>query len=991
MKSKLKGVLGVALTLLLLLSLFAFAIPTATASSDVNEWSKFSYPDEGSEGDWFYDPDIDYVGPIAMAINGDLYCAAYDGSDYHLFKSDDNGRAWSKTDYYKDLSDDYPAGRIVDIACSSEDADIVYVADDSYVYWTEDGGDTFDPVAAESWDALSVTDPITALDVGYIDGEPYVFVSTGEGDYTGSVYFIEQMSYLAGWTDMDTQAYGAYDVYAINVAPDFGDSHKIFAVITQVTQTQVIANTGTEGAWSQFGGDLETATTDGTGLRINAASDVCFPDNFDNDELYVGVSGVGTDGSVYRLVKDIAHSYRLGDAIYDTDISLDVVSLDITGDVGATLLMAGAQDTTDVFYSTDDGESWDGAGKAPSGSGPTYVLMASDFADSDTAWAATSGDEGAISYTIDGGDLWNQISLISTDIAIINCVSFYPNYESSEELFMATSDGEVRGDTSLWRYDGEYWERVAEEGVLGDDIDLVQVSPDIADTATLYIAETSTPTLYRSTNEGQSWKKLRCQPDSGGNYTAFGGWMVIDDETVIVGGENDSGVGYTYKTTNHGNRVWDDEKVDADAGFIVSFARSGDELLCGDDGTGAESESRVFISDDLGDSWDMVGEELVDADGNAVAGDTYVAFDSDYADNSYVYAAAEDAICRFEVGESSDWADIENDAGLTTASGIVTADGCVYVSDSADGAGMWRSVNPTDSSPLFEAVDEDFGLDGSENLYWLQTTGSHTLWALDNDDPTALWTYEDGLVGPVEGGTAGTIKTDRFTLSWTGIDDADDYDLKVYSDEDFKTAYKLFSGLTGDDDPIKVLTADDGVESGTEYWCKVRVGAPLVSKWSDVWSLTTLMGEAQWNPFKGPVNEYPYPGASDVPLNPTFAWNAADWATGYEFVLADNDAFADPMVEKTLATTVYAYDGELGYSTTYYWKVRAVSDTGTSNWATGVFTTIAEPVPPTTPPPPVTIPPVQEITPGWIYAIIGVGAVLVIAVIILIVTTRRVP
>jgi len=66
-----------------------------------------------------------------------------------------------------------------------------------------------------------------------------------------------------------------------------------------------------------------------------------------------------------------------------------------------------------------------------------------------------------------------------------------------------------------------------------------------------------------------------------------------------------------------------------------------------------------------------------------------------------------------------------------------------------------------------------------------------------------------------------------------------------------------------------------------------------------------------------------------------------------------------------------------------------------------MFTTMAEPVEPPPPvviepqpPPPapvINIPPAQQITPIWIYAIIGVGAALAIVVIVLIVRTRRPP
>jgi len=173
-----------------------------------------------------------------------------------------------------------------------------------------------------------------------------------------------------------------------------------------------------------------------------------------------------------------------------------------------------------------------------------------------------------------------------------------------------------------------------------------------------------------------------------------------------------------------------------------------------------------------------------------------------------------------------------------------------------------------------------------------------------------------------------------------------------------------------------------------------------------------------------PVIVAPESGATGVSLTPTFAWDAVDDADGYFFQMADNANFVAPLVKLDgdygrLIVTAYAYVTKLPYSTPYYWRVKAVSGTEAagdlvdSDWVSAVFVTMAEPeepVPPVViepyeppiievqiPPTPiiepiveVVTPPATPITPAWIYAIIGVGAVLVIAVIVLIVRTRRV-
>jgi len=188
-----------------------------------------------------------------------------------------------------------------------------------------------------------------------------------------------------------------------------------------------------------------------------------------------------------------------------------------------------------------------------------------------------------------------------------------------------------------------------------------------------------------------------------------------------------------------------------------------------------------------------------------------------------------------------------------------------------------------------------------------------------------------------------------------------------------------------------------------------------------------------------PTLAAPTLGATDASLSPAFSWGAVAGATGYEFQLADNANFVLPLVnltggEAALIVPFYKYVSELDNATTYYWRVRALDVeyvkfvvSNTSAWVTSVFTTEEEPVeeeeeapvwtcpqcgltfatrdaleahaatahPPVEPP---VIEPIVEvitpaetpITPAWIYAIIGVGAVLVIAVIVLIVRTRRV-
>jgi hypothetical protein len=163
-------------------------------------------------------------------------------------------------------------------------------------------------------------------------------------------------------------------------------------------------------------------------------------------------------------------------------------------------------------------------------------------------------------------------------------------------------------------------------------------------------------------------------------------------------------------------------------------------------------------------------------------------------------------------------------------------------------------------------------------------------------------------------------------------------------------------------------------------------------------------------------------GADNTSVTPTFIWSAVAGASEYNLVLSLTPDFLIPEMSAITEVNGYVLPEALEYSTTYYWRVRAVITytvegeevTEQSGWTMGMFTTMPEPVPepepgdiiveqpeapdvtveaPAAPDVTVEIAPdevVQVIPDYLLWVIIAVGAVLVIAVIVLIVRTRRV-
>jgi len=111
-------------------------------------------------------------------------------------------------------------------------------------------------------------------------------------------------------------------------------------------------------------------------------------------------------------------------------------------------------------------------------------------------------------------------------------------------------------------------------------------------------------------------------------------------------------------------------------------------------------------------------------------------------------------------------------------------------------------------------------------------------------------------------------------------------------------------------------------------------------------------------------------------------------------VLSKNADLSGALATAEVTGTAYAYSGTLDYETTYYWQVTAwKGNIMMSQSDIGTFAIAAEeyipPEPQPTPPPVVNIPPTQHIVPTWIYAVIGIGAALIVVVIVLIVRSRR--
>jgi hypothetical protein len=552
--------------------------------------------------------------------------------------------------------------------------------------------------------------------------------------------------------------------------------------------------------------------------------------------------------------------------------------------------------------------------------------------------------------------------------------------------------------------------------------------------------------LWYSADRGDTWHPVSQMAPSAAFALSELGWCVVDNSTLLVGDSD----GWVYKTTNRGNSwtagAFTNVGVITDLNVSPIYSEAGGvgsdmAVIAGVANTGVVGsavgqpriDTEVWISfDGADDDFTIVGSEMMwepnwggTLDGVLLS---MANFDAGWGTNSIVYGAASGAMADWwwnpagdqvtlqdteEVGvyramvnvgdtQASTWellsgaddfiaetATPEDEAIMYLALSDldIGADGTIYIPfsiflDDSVGVltpfsvmrftegGMIRCLDGTATDTEWNMVPQVLGpYDGL--LLMCVVPGSNILFSAAYD----VWdwrfklaAYEDTLSGagpaagtdaPANGATdVGTISGNAVSVALSCADvGADTYELQVSSDSAFTS-------------PMTTTTSDtsatvSGLEPGVTYYWRMRATEPVTGSWSDTLSFTTVATPGT----VAPELMSPSAGAEAVSSTPAFSWSSVAGATSYQIQVATDSNFSSKVIDETTSSTAYQSGDELDNGT-YYWKVKAATD-----WsATGVFTVGAVP---------------GAGTPAWVWVVIVIGALLVIAVLVLIVRTRR--
>jgi hypothetical protein len=690
----------------------------------------------------------------------------------------------------------------------------------------------------------------------------------------------------------------------------------------------------------------------------------------DGDSDYIFYTADATAASPQWLLKDSQHTYDLD--------GIEMISWDEAGD---TVMFVGYVDATatySIYRSTDDGNSFKKWRDIPTGT----IDIPQD-------WYVVDGS----TLSIVGLDGYWGVKPFGTAIT----KSLFEDAGNSiardgDTIAIGTSIGSVYVSTDA----GNTWEPVTPYAT--DAPVFVAFGPD----GKLYAAGAGGAVKSIGIGATLTSADVKDSESAVASATLFSGIWVSPDNTIYAMGAP-AGVASGSQIDETIGSITLGEPEEVSATYVTGDAKIVLSPIMGGSFNGGETLN-VYAADVKAISSSMASG-IIKVKGASSGAKGYV--------NIEVYDAAN----PFSMFEK--WpADLS-----------VTFDGVIVASDPvATGETMFRLLLGEKDN-----VWENKSKSGADGLWG--TTGSNLLWTVV--DQTALWAFEDFNSGKVQDVTVTEVDKDptsatkTLEISWTALACTSCYE--IYVDGEYYDSVNAMDGDKYYKAGTTLSTDLEYMDYATEYDVQVRACAygPLQSRLSAVASTTTQCYDVPPTPL------VPVQGMQDASLAPSFVWAPPTDGcapTKYDFQLSTDPNFGTLIVDTTVTGTGYTYTArDLDYDTNHYWRVRSVGADGTkSAWTTiQNFHTMLEPKDPieitqtSTPaptltvsiPPVVTVPPAQTITvsvppavtltqtvtsvptptitmpdqptPAYIWVIVAVGAILTIAVIVLIIRTRR--
>jgi photosystem II stability/assembly factor-like uncharacterized protein len=1023
MKKIIKKFWGVGLIVVLLSSLFIAAAPVSAA--DPLNWeakldapsSLFSVLSPGSDV-------LDYAfsGTTGYAVTGTK-----------LLQTSTGGGMWA------DISARLPALASIDyVALAPDDPNVVIVATSApaggvAVAISVNGGATFTSMGVLLSQSLAATVVATVNGISVsptvTGGIRYIVVYGIDSAGNAAVFYYNYGGGVGFWYNAVTDSSfatlpaGTSTCPAFEFSPSFASDYMAVAILLQNSTTQLNLHIM---SFNSFKWDATVAAGypsnvyTGAALTINKADIALLPDYDGSDEslriAFIGAAMTnagGEIGGVWRALDSAVPQKIYGSTTAGSSVGISSLATD------GTNLAIGAYATNNVLRSAD-----------PLSSTPTFLTarnykkigvddpVVNDTVilkfDGATLYGAKKGDASAISKSTDYGNVWNDFTLLDNTITTADDIYMSA---TGDPWYLAAHGG---GIAAIYRMSAFAVTRVL--CVYSTDATGLSLRGLASDGGVLYGFDNTAPmtTIFYTADGGTTrWYKRSNTP------AAIADLAVESAQVIYIGNSIN-----VYKSINGGFTWGLPVNSKLTSGNTVNDIESlgeGKVLVGGTLGG-------VVYSTDSGATWTATlgtlnfQPILVQATGLA-AGD-------------YIFAAETTTrnVFRCEIGPSNPVGEFKSmnapaATGAETITGFRLTNGVLYAisADATPATQIFRSSAPTipgtHSSIFWGTEYKESGIQLNVGKNALQTSsgapGDIMLYgvagAIGPFGPNVQY-YQDTLalngpvlIGPVDkdkieiiSALTGAAQPVNFT--WNRLSKATAYNLFIALDANFfeiVSVIPVASTLSPVSYIVNTNLLNPVFAPGNTYYWRVAVSTPIGSAFSETRSFTVQPTAASVPSIGGPAS-----GSNVDTLKPAFSWSPVAGTTSYQFQLSEGTAFAAPIYDAEvnvagaqLPLTVTLEDGK-----TYFWRVKALTPVE-GDWSSIANFTVAIPVV-TTPTPPVTItsvpapiitippapaptsivvnPPEEKvINPAYIWVIIIIGAVLVIAVIVLIVRTRR--
>jgi len=744
------------------------------------------------------------------------------------------------------------------VADFSDDTQVVVISDDggdnfAYTGSIDDGGVVLNrafAMAVSSEDDGKRNIALGGVGTTYPTGLVFRYVT---GGLTGGhwVNAVDATDYL-GWDDSGDPSQA---VTRVAFAPSWLADNTVLAVSHSASNTYLQSGTwgnskcwndeagfepaveilgADESMWLYFKGSAAglALPSDYEGRHANTRYAWVYVDNFLGGNETGGVIYRVTNGAVSVVMQQISDNPWLATISYygTIDEGKAIAGLMGTGNPGDFPSMDTACCEGVQVYNTDGiadmdicCERWAEACKPPTGTMAAlvgYVLPNKAYAFVGGSSDEYALDEGAVSFSKDDGDTWNQVGLVDTYITYLSDVAKSPDCNKTWVVSVNAEGGESMCECdSVWlkadplpeasEYSGawirEWCKNLTYDEVLNScqtpEMGLLRLAPEETEEAlTVYLVDRGTNTVYYDGTEG-----LGCWETGSSTVDEISDLAVQDEATIYAVGfdadvavSDDHGAAASWSSTM-------DSKVDD--GHTIAVLGDGNVLVGGADGkvsysdddlaTFLDAEASFTELDDIGD------------------GRVHVAFDSYFDSNSVIYAAVsnvalynrtcempvnadDNGIYRWTIGESSAFTDLGECTGTATPSaaqigydtcsrvevgyyGIVlssaegnpetdaTTGGVLYAAFyDADGnvTGVARCLNPAEEVACGEAM-WDYLIQGMADTaaFTLEPSSLKLCGCLTPDTNAKLWAIDDNwyyldfACGDVEDSSVGRLWT----------------------------------------------------------------------------------------------------------------------------------------------------------------------------------------------------------------------------------------